>query len=85
MNGIDAEYFPAWEFQAEWARGVAERHEIIHDCPVVRGKGAGFARNSMMAGAGTHCLLFHDGESRGTLDMKERAEKAGLVMMVVCL
>lgn len=44
-----------------------------------QGKGAGFARNEQMASLGANaCLAFWDGQSHGTADMIERAEKHGI-------
>lgn len=43
---------------------------------------AGHDRNQDMADYATHLILFWDGKSTGSLDMKRRAEKAGLVVKV---
>lgn len=43
---------------------------------------AGHDRNQDMADYATHPILFWDGKSTGSLDMKRRAEKAGLVVKV---
>lgn len=47
------------------------------------GKAAGFRRNGEMAKIATHCILFWDGESRGTENMTEIAKKNGLIFEVV--
>lgn len=48
------------------------------------GKAAGPRRNQEMADAGADlCLAFWDGESRGTLDMIQRAVRAGIPVRIV--
>lgn len=47
------------------------------------GKAAGPIRNQQMARYATHLIAFHDGKSRGTLDMIDLAGKAGLNVRVV--
>lgn len=44
---------------------------------------AGHWRNQQMADYATHLVAFWDGESTGTKDMIDRAEKAGLVVRIV--
>lgn len=52
---------PTEEFPADWSQG----------------KGAGFARNQVMAERCTGCWAFWDGVSRGTLDMVKRVRALG--------
>lgn len=47
------------------------------------GRAAGPIRNEKMAKHGTHLLAFWDGESRGTKNMIETAERYGLPVCVV--
>lgn len=46
------------------------------------GKAAGPIRNQEMAEFGTHCIVFWDGKSRGSLDMMKRAKKESLKLLV---
>src|SRR5574343_1355792 len=45
------------------------------------GKRAGYLRNEEMGALATHCVVFWDGVSRGTLDMIRRAKAKGLVLV----
>lgn len=47
------------------------------------GRAAGPIRNKEMAEYATHCLLFWDGASRGTLSMANEARKAGVILKIV--
>lgn len=52
----------------------------------LHGKRAGSIRNQQMLDTGVdHCIAFHDdlGSSRGTRDMVERCEKAGVSVVIV--
>lgn len=70
------------------AADYCERHHIkTEPYPAdwkALGKGAGPARNQLMAEAGAHlCLAFWDGVSRGTLDMITRAIRYGIPVKIV--
>jgi len=58
---------PIKEFPADWERF---------------GKRAGFIRNDVMSQYAEGLIVVWDGESRGTLDMIERAKKKGLKVYV---
>lgn len=81
-NGIEVEYFPAWDRQALWARSHATPGEVIHPLPGAHGKGAGMARNALMAGYGTHLLAYWNGVSPGTASMVKVAKFRGLKVRV---
>lgn len=55
------------------------------DVPAVwnRGKGAGFARNTVIADVADHVIAVWDGESRGTADTIEKARRAGRTVEVI--
>lgn len=60
--------FPVKKFPANWD---------------LHGKKAGPIRNEEMAKYATHCIVFWDGESRGTKNMIENAEKYNLIYKVI--
>lgn len=47
------------------------------------GKSAGPIRNEQMAEYADMCIVFWDGESRGTSNMIENAEKHGLILKII--
>ena len=47
------------------------------------GKSAGFIRNEEMAKNSTHCIVFWDGSSRGSMHMINLAKKYNLILKVV--
>ena len=47
------------------------------------GKSAGYRRNEEMAKYATHCIVFWDGESRGTKHMIDLANKHNLELTIV--
>lgn len=56
----------------------------VHPADWSTGKGAGFARNEKMASLGADaCIAFWDGQSPGTRDMMDRAERHGIKVAVV--
>lgn len=64
----------------ELARVYAERYNLI--CIEVHpawgtGKGAGFARNSIIVELADEVVAFWDGQSRGTMDTVTKARQAG--------
>ena len=71
LNLVKVEFFPAWPGQKKWAESVVRVGEIIHPIPVIQGKISGFIRNSVMAMEAQTAILFHDGQSRGTSNMKD--------------
>jgi hypothetical protein len=46
------------------------------------GKSAGYKRNEQMAQIATHCVLFWDGKSRGTMHMRDLARQYNLILRV---
>lgn len=67
-------------FRAQWDAVEGKRkHQIGTNR---RGKpywkGAGYARNRQMAAQATHCIAFHDGQSRGTQHMIDLCKERGL-------
>lgn len=60
--------YPFKTFEADWTK---------------YGNGAGHRRNAEMAAVATHLVLFWDGKSRGSADMKKQAEKHNLIIRVV--
>lgn len=70
------------------AADYCERHHITQDAHPADwaklGKGAGPARNQLMAEAGAHvCLAFWDGVSAGTRDMITRAVRYGIPVRII--
>lgn len=63
------------------ARGMALR--VMPADWNTHGKSAGYRRNEEMAKYATHCIVFWDGESRGTKHMIDLATKYNLVLRVV--
>ena len=49
----------------------------------VYGRSAGYKRNEQMANIATHCVVFWDGQSRGSKHMIDIATKKGLVVRVI--
>jgi YspA, cpYpsA-related SLOG family len=47
------------------------------------GKSAGYKRNEQMAAIATHCIVFWDGESRGTKHMIDLAKQYNLKIRIV--
>ena len=65
----------------ELLRGDCEVHPADWDA---HGRAAGHIRNRKMAQLGADiCLAFWDGKSRGTKNMIEEAEKAGIPVKIV--
>lgn len=58
--------FPVVEYRADWTLG----------------KGAGFARNTMIVEQADRVVAFWDGQSRGTLDTINKARQAGRPVQV---
>jgi hypothetical protein len=79
---------------AEGADKLGERYARERNCFVMqmpvstslwdgRGRGAGYTRNALMAEIATHCIVFWDGESRGSKHMIGIATKLGLPLRVI--
>lgn len=83
-QGIRVVYFPAWEFQREWAETHRVWPEVVHypQNGYGRDKGNGYARNAAMADYAEALLLVWDGVSKGSLNMREIAEKRGMRVKV---
>lgn len=79
---IPVEFFPAWPRQHRWASLVVLPPEIIHPLPAIKGKGAGYARNTMMADHSQALVAVWDGISRGTENMINIATNKGLKVFV---
>jgi len=47
------------------------------------GKRAGHLRNEEMAKISQYCIIFHDGQSKGSLNMKENCEKYDLTYKII--
>ena len=47
------------------------------------GRSAGYRRNELMASVATHCVVFWDGQSRGSKHMIDLAKKQGLELRIV--
>ena len=47
------------------------------------GKSAGYKRNEQMAETATHCVVFWDGQSRGSKHMIDIAKREGLPLRIV--
>lgn len=75
---------------ARGADTLGERWAVMNVIPVMlipaqwsmHGKSAGPIRNAAMAKRGTYLVAFWDGKSRGTKNMIETAERAGLTVHV---
>src|SRR5690606_9119090 len=67
----------------KWAK--ENEHEIIQFLPNwdLYGKAAGPKRNEEMAKNATHCLIFWDGRSKGTMSMIALAKKYKLSYKIV--
>jgi hypothetical protein len=76
---------------AKGADKLGERLAELYEIPVNRmpadwdthGKSAGYRRNADMAAYADACIVFWDGESKGTKHMIDLAKKAGLELHVV--
>lgn len=79
---------------ARGADSLGERWALELDCPdfsITRmpadwdrhGKSAGYRRNEEMAKIATHCVVFWDGQSRGSKHMIDLAGKYNLPTLVV--
>jgi len=76
---------------ARGADALGERYGYSHKCMVKvfpanwdkYGKSAGYKRNEEMAQYADACIVFWDGESRGTKHMIDLATKYGLKLKVV--
>ena len=75
---VPVEFFPAWPIQMRWALANARGDEIVHKLPFVTGRGAGMARNNTMSHAGSKLLLYWDGRSPGSRDMRDAAMRRNL-------
>jgi hypothetical protein len=66
-----------------WAR----EHGVTLECYPAdwdkHGRSAGYRRNELMATIATHCIVFWDGESRGSKHMADLARKNGLHLRVL--
>jgi len=49
----------------------------------VYGRSAGYKRNEQMAGIASHCVVFWDGQSRGSKHMIDIAKREGLELRVI--
>jgi len=47
------------------------------------GKSAGYKRNALMADTATHCVVFWDGQSKGSKHMIDLAQAKGLELRIV--
>lgn len=68
-----------------------EAYARLHGYPVEQypaqwkkyGRSAGYKRNAQMADLATHCVVFWDGKSRGSMHMINLAKEKGLEVRVV--
>lgn len=70
-NSIPVEFFPAWIPQRDWALSVRLDKEIVHPVPRISNRSAGFIRNEMMAGYAERALIYWNGASSGTKNMRD--------------
>jgi len=66
-----------------WAKGVGALVKSFFPDWTRYGKSAGPIRNNQMAEHGDALLAIWDGESKGTFNMIEKADKHGLEMLIV--
>lgn len=75
---IPVEFFPAWLKQRDWALSVRMDREIVHPLPRISNRGAGPVRNAEMAFHATRAILFWNGESPGTRNMRDCCLRKGI-------
>ena len=76
---------------ARGADETGERYAALRGLDVERypaqwdtyGRSAGYRRNELMASLATHCVVFWDGQSRGSKHMIDLAKAQGLEVRVV--
>jgi len=66
-----------------WAKNNSIPLEMHYADWTAHGKAAGYIRNRLMASKANGLVAFWDGQSRGTKNMIEEAEKRGLAVWVV--
>lgn len=79
--------------KAKGADTLGERYALLRGYPVKEfpadwnqfGKSAGYKRNVQMAEYGTHCVVFHLNESKGSAHMINIAKQYNLKLRVVKL
>ena len=87
-------HFGTFEVVSGKARGadsLGERYARENDLPIAEfpadwdthGKSAGYKRNADMADYADGCIVFWDGESKGTKHMIDLATKKGIKLAVV--
>ena len=77
--------FPIIEMPANWnnIKGVSPVYIKYNKFGKPYNSKAGIDRNEEMAKIATHCIIFHDGQSKGSLNMKENCEKYKLIYKII--
>jgi len=91
VNRDDAALITIISGTARGADQTGERYAALRGYSVERypaqwdvyGRSAGYKRNEQMAKIATHCIVFWDGQSRGSKHMLDLATKHGLEVRVV--
>jgi len=80
---LNLDFYPAWNKQYQWAREKARFKDYIHK-PDFTGpaKTHGFQRNELMAKNADSAIILWDGQSKGTYNMIQLAERYKLQLYV---
>lgn len=77
--------FPIIEMPADWdkIKGVSPVYIKYNKFSKPYNSRAGHDRNEEMAKISKYCIIFHDGKSKGSLNMKENCEKYDLTYKII--